>query len=180
MSIDKPFWNRLDIESLDGADKTGNLGAVLLASCPGLRAHSTATDSDIKDDVERLAAAGADFVLSLIEADDRTRLGVTALDDMIAAVGLENASFPIRDHGVPPKEHTTELEQLLDGVEARIRNGKTIVIHCQAGLGRTGMIAGILLRRFGIDGETAIKTIRQIRLGSIETSAQEDFVKGWG
>jgi len=41
------------------------------------------------------------------------------------------------------------------------------------------MIAGILLGRFGIDGAAAITAIRQARPGSIETEAQEDFVRGW-
>jgi hypothetical protein len=42
------------------------------------------------------------------------------------------------------------------------------------------MMAGILLGRFGIDGAAAIRLIRQTRPGSIETEAQEDFIRDWG
>jgi protein-tyrosine phosphatase len=119
-------------------------------------------------------------MLTLIEPHDRVRLGVTALDDIVINAGLERASFPIKDRNIPRCDQTAELNDLLDDLEARIRSGQTIAIHCQAGLGRTGMIAGILLCRFGIDSDAAIMAIRQVRPGSIETSAQEDFVRNWG
>ncbi|MGB1863091.1 MAG: protein-tyrosine phosphatase family protein [Candidatus Puniceispirillum sp.] len=179
--IDKPFWNQLDISALRHSDDTEQgcgMGAILLASCPGMLADG-GSDDDIKTDVEKLAAVGAGFVLSLLEADDRVRLGVNALDDIINKAGLESASFPIRDHDIPHSDQTEALRLLLDQLETRIRSGQTIAIHCQAGLGRTGMIAGVLLRRFGIDGAAAITAIRQARPGSIETEAQEDFVRGW-
>jgi ADP-ribosyl-[dinitrogen reductase] hydrolase len=155
------------------------LGAILLASCPGLRGHGIANNVDIKTDIETLAAAGAGVILTLLEADDRVRLGVTALDEIIAKAGLEGASFPIRDHDIPHSDQSAALGQLLDDLEARIRTGQNIAIHCQAGLGRTGMMAAILLGRFGIDTAAAITAIRQVRPGSIETEAQEDFVRGW-
>lgn len=181
--IDKPFWNQLDIGALrhpDDNEKDADLGAILLASCPGLRGHGIANDVDIKSDIERLVAAGAGFVLSLLEADDRVRLGVNALDKITSKAGLGYASFPIRDHDIPHSDQTAELHHLLDELAAYIRKGQTIAIHCQAGLGRTGMIAGVLLGRFGIEGTSAIMAIRQARPGSIETEAQEDFVRGWG
>ena len=152
----------------------------MLASCPGLGAHASARDDDIKRDIERLAAAGADFVLTLLEADDRDRLGLTAFDRIISDAGLAHASFPIRDRSIPRDDQHTDLNHLLDDLAARIRNGQNIAIHCQAGLGRTGMMAGLLLGRFGIDGAAAITAIRQTRPGSIETSAQENFVRNWG
>ncbi|WP_438996952.1 phosphatase domain-containing protein [Candidatus Puniceispirillum sp.] len=201
--IDTAFWNQLDIAALtasdsydpdrhdpdrhdpDSHDKAGsNMGAVLLASCPGLRADGKtdgkAHDADIKHDVEQLASAGAGLVLTLLEADDRVRLGVSALDRIISDAGLAHASFPIRDHGIPNEAHSVTLGQLLDDLETRIRNGQSIAIHCQAGLGRTGMMAGLLLGRFGIEAAAAITAIRQTRPGSIETQAQEDFVREWG
>lgn len=195
--IDTAFWNQLDIAALTASDsydpdrqnKSGsNMGAVLLASCPGLRADGKtdgktdgrAHDADIKHDIEQLAAAGAGLVLTLLEADDRVRLGVRALDRIISDAGLAYASFPIRDHGIPHDAQSATLVQLLDDLETRIRSGQSIAIHCQAGLGRTGMMAGLLLGRFGIDAAAAITAIRQTRPGSIETQAQEDFVREWG
>lgn len=181
--IDKPFWNQLDIGALrypDNNEKDADSGALLLASCPGLRGHGIANDVDIKTDIERLAAAGAGFVLSLLEAEDRVRLGMNALDEITTKAGLGYASFPIRDHDIPHASRTAELHHLLDELAAYIRKSQTIAIHCQAGLGRTGMMAGLLLCRFGIEGKTAITAIRQARPGSIETEAQEDFVRGWG
>ena len=200
--IDTAFWNQLDIAALTASGsydpdrhdpdrydvQRSNMGVVLLASCPGLRADGKkdgrsdgrARDADIKHDIEQLAAAGAGLVLTLLEADDRVRLGVSALDRIISDAGLAHASFPIRDHGIPHEAQSATLGQLLDDLATRIRNGQSIAIHCQAGLGRTGMMAGLLLGRFGIEATAAITAIRQTRPGSIETQAQEDFVREWG
>jgi protein-tyrosine phosphatase len=45
-----------------------------------------------------------------------------------------------------------------------------------AGLGRTGMIAALILTKLGLSAQQSIKVIRDNRPGSIETEAQENFV----
>lgn len=50
-------------------------------------------------------------------------------------------------------------------------------MHCKHGLGRTGtMLACYLVKTRAISGEEAIKTIRRLRPGSIETREQERAV----
>jgi len=52
-----------------------------------------------------------------------------------------------------------------------------IAVHCRGGLGRTGTVAGLLLVEFGDKPKTAVKTIRAVRPGSIETTDQEKFIE---
>ena len=54
-----------------------------------------------------------------------------------------------------------------------------MLIHCHAGLGRTGLLAATFLVSMGLTADSAIKTIRETRPGSIETTEQERYVKEW-
>jgi len=60
-----------------------------------------------------------------------------------------------------------------------LSSGKNIFIHCMGGLGRTGVVAAMLLIEAGYSANQAITAVRSSRPHTIETSAQEDFVYGY-
>jgi protein-tyrosine phosphatase len=60
-----------------------------------------------------------------------------------------------------------------------LKPNNSVVIHCHAGLGRTGLLAATFLVSMGLAAESAIKTIRETRPGSIETIEQEKYIKEW-
>jgi ADP-ribosyl-[dinitrogen reductase] hydrolase len=64
------------------------------------------------------------------------------------------------------------------GGEARaaLRSGRRVLLHCRAGLGRTGMIAARLLVELGATPDEAIAAVRHARPQTIETRAQEQHV----
>lgn len=96
-----------------------------------------------------------------------------------------------------------EMDDIADDIVRAIANGNAVLQHCGGGKGRAGTIAACLLLRFGHDGirarirsentsssglflrprppfmtgEEAIVEIRRRRPGSLETSAQENFVR---
>ena len=67
-----------------------------------------------------------------------------------------------------------------DSVHHRLDAGERILIHCRGGLGRTGLVAGLILVERGILPEEAIRQIRAVRRHAIETSEQKDYVIHWG
>ena len=53
-----------------------------------------------------------------------------------------------------------------------IKSGKSVFVHCKAGLGRAGTLAALLLKGQGnIDGNDSIAEVRKARPGTIETES---------
>lgn len=51
-----------------------------------------------------------------------------------------------------------------------------MLVHCRGGLGRAGTIGARLLIELGMEPETAIRRVRAMRPGAIETREQEKYV----
>lgn len=70
--------------------------------------------------------------------------------------------FPIRDFTAPPKNVAVKI---LDYIDARIAEIQgAVYLHCLAGLGRTGTIAGLYLARHGVaHGKEVLQKIRMLR-----------------
>jgi len=67
--------------------------------------------------------------------------------------------LPMRDFGV-----ALEAQAFHDGVDRlarRVLDGDTVLIHCAAGIGRTGTVAACLLKRLGVPTEQALQRVRE-------------------
>jgi len=53
------------------------------------------------------------------------------------------------------------------------------VVHCLAGLGRTGTVAACLLVTRGRTAGESIAAVRAVRPGSVQSQAQADFVEAF-
>jgi protein-tyrosine phosphatase len=90
--------------------------------------------------------------------------------------GIEVLHFPIKDFQIP--EDKDGFNKCIEIVIAQADKGKNILVHCLAGLGRTGMFLAILARqRFGYDAQDAIQWIREFIPGAVENPDQEAFVR---
>ena len=103
------------------------------------------------DEFSGLYRAGLRRVVSLLEDHEAFELGLAHEDKLCAKHGLEFVSFPISDRGVPASVH--DFAALTRSIYHETAGGENTVIHCRAGIGRTGLLAaGVLLHAaFNVD-----------------------------
>jgi len=81
--------------------------------------------------------------------------------------------FPIPDYGIPRDQE--ELDLLLDRTCELLEQGRSVVIHCAAGHGRTGIVAILLLARMGVELGEATRRVKTAGSGP-DTEAQRQFL----
>jgi hypothetical protein len=86
---------------------------------------------------------------------------------------------PIDDYGVPKDPHI--FDTWIELAKQVIRSGKGVVVHCMAGLSRTGMaLACYLVSANGLSTQEAIQLVNETRgknKRSVMTLKQERFVE---
>ena len=76
--------------------------------------------------------------------------------------------------GVPEFD---DLVYAVDFIHNRITNNEPVMVHCLAGLGRTGtMLACYLIKYQKMSADEAIQKVREERPGSIQSSPQEEII----
>ena len=78
------------------------------------------------------------------------------------------------DMGVPSFD---DLKNSVDYVHERIQNNEAVMVHCLAGLGRTGTILACYLIKYEkMSANDAIHHVREKRHGSIQSFVQEEMI----
>lgn len=78
------------------------------------------------------------------------------------------------DMGVPSFD---DLKTSVDYVHEKIQNNEPVMVHCLAGLGRTGTILACYLIKYEkMSAEDAIQHVREKRRGSIQSFVQEELI----
>ena len=142
---------------------------------PGKNLQNIFDLSSFLKDLQIIKKQKVKIVLSLLPDNEKNKLG---LDDLIwSKEEVEYIQFPINDFSVPPKKKFNELKKLISFIKENLMLSKYVLIHCNGGKGRSGMIAALVLK--AMKEKDPIKKVREKVIGAIETEEQEIFVKDW-
>ncbi len=87
--------------------------------------------------------------------------------------GIRCLHFPVIDMATP---RPSDVRRIIDEID---RHNGPVMVHCAAGIGRTGTVIGLYLVHHGMDPLEAIRTVRKKRPGSIQTRSQESMIMKW-
>lgn len=123
------------------------------------------------EDLKRISRMGIKALLCLTEEHEIPFGSIEEYRSILNSLGIEFKHVPVKDY------HAPSLDALIDCVkwiDDKIKEDKSVLVHCHGGLGRTGtVIASYLIYSNGFDAEEAIEYLRRIRPGSVSTFQQE-------
>src|SRR6202162_5105573 len=150
-------------------------GQLLAGEHPG---GSTAAATRVR--LRRLLEAGVSCFIDL------THPAELAPYDAELPLGVDYFRKPIPDHGIPLQPG--HMAELLDCLREALRSGRVVYLHCRAGIGRTGTVAGCLLVESGLAGDAAVNQLNRLWQQSAhaalwpqvpETPEQTEYVRRW-
>jgi protein-tyrosine phosphatase len=145
-------------------------GSIGLCPLPGLKGQ-------LQTDISAIQAWRAALVVSLTETDEMARLGAGQLSEQLAAYHIGWRHFPIVDYGVPEAAVMAGWPKLSQDIKQLLNAGHNVLFHCRGGIGRSGMVALRLMIELGEKPDEALKRLRLVRAGAVETDAQLAWAK---
>lgn len=145
-------------------------GKLYLSSMPG-------RNEPLKQFLQEITAAGVGHILCLVsdeEIAEKSPRYLAAIRKNEIPASLSR--FAISDFGVP--KDAPGLKTLLGQIREKLNKGESVVIHCAAGCGRTGMVAILLLMMMGLPPARARALVERAGSGP-ETEEQWEFLRRW-
>jgi ADP-ribosyl-[dinitrogen reductase] hydrolase len=155
-------------------------GRIGLVHCPGAAAAgllSADSAAALDADLATLAEWGAEALVTLVQPFELKLLGVEDLGERAGRLGLAWSHLPIVDGAAPGTRFEEAWGETGPDLHRRLDAEGRIVLHCRAGIGRTGTIAARLLIERGVRPERAITLVRRARPGAIESPEQAAWVR---
>ena len=143
------------------------LGTLYAMPCP--------LAEDLNEQLIRLKARGINRVISLLEIDEARKLGVADEAELCRKHELGYENFPIRDFSTAADPAT--FRSLVAKISAQLVEGDNIVVHCYAGIGRTGILVGATLIENGFSAREAAEVMSSSRGKNMpQTQEQYEFL----
>lgn len=152
-------------------------GAIGLTSCPGKQDEFffEPSLSRLEADINTIARWGASVVVTLMECVELTILQLDNLPLKVTEHGIRWIHLPIRNRSLPDSGFESLWAEVGAELRKTLQHGGKIVIHCQEGIGRTGIVAARLLIEMGVSCNDAVRMVRSARSGALENWNHEAY-----
>jgi len=127
-------------------------------------------------DFPALRRKGCTHVVTLLKDIENSEL----YGNLTREAGMEWFWLPVPNGKFPQEDLHQQLMQALPELSRLLDEGNSLLIHCSAGIHRTGMISYGLLRWRGVDRVQAMELIRNMRRETAEGMMEKRMVWGDG
>ncbi|MBK7453555.1 MAG: dual specificity protein phosphatase family protein [Anaerolineales bacterium] len=125
-------------------------------------------------DFSHLRKIGCTHIVTLLKESERAE----TYGNMAKNAGLNWIWLPVPNGDYPRGEVHDRLIQTMPQLSEILDEGGSILIHCSAGIHRTGTVAYGLLRWRGVEGDEAMRLIATIRKETAEGMLEKR--RRWG
>jgi protein-tyrosine phosphatase len=127
--------------------------------------------NDLEGEIRTLKREGADVLVSLLTPEEEADLGLEYERAACSGHGIKFRSFPIPDRRVPASAEA--FLKFIDSLHQDLLQGRSIVAHCRAGIGRSSLLLASLLRREGLSTDDAFRRITHARGMLVPDTAEQ-------
>lgn len=133
-------------------------------------------NENLMKDIQNWKIQNVTCVVSLLEKEEINDLGLKQEKEYCESFDIEFVHFPIKDRSIP--ESVFSFKKLVDNLYNKIEKQNKILIHCRAGIGRSGLVASSVLIKQGLPVQEAIEKVSKARKLKIpDTQKQIDFLE---
>jgi len=145
-------------------------GAALFRSCLPVTGGSRKV-------LDAAITAGVGAVVMLLPPEEAEKRSGVALDRLYLDLGWKLLLVPVVDGGAWSQE---QLVPAIGAVERWLDRGERVLVHCSAGLGRTGLFLTCLTRRLtGLDAQGAKDALEKARVPLLLTPWQRSVAEAY-
>jgi len=126
---------------------------------------------ELKSDIAQIAKKGITSIVSLMQISEAEAAGLGEEQVVAEEHGLQFTQYEIGDYGVPASldEYSRFIKQLYTDIAA----GQHTVVHCYAGIGRTGLVTTSILLHCGYTAAEAFSLVSEQRGAEVPDTQQQ-------
>uniref|UniRef100_A0A6B2L3M4 Tyrosine specific protein phosphatases domain-containing protein n=1 Tax=Arcella intermedia TaxID=1963864 RepID=A0A6B2L3M4_9EUKA len=146
-----------------------------IAMCPGRKSFKWQRNLTL--DLEAISQNTVDLVVSIITRVELLEMGLIDLHSKLEQKKIQTLYVSLPSKWTPT--NSDEFYTLVDKVRNRItkKKNKKILIHCNAGKGRTGLFCAAILMVLGMPFEKALETLKSVNFNLLKSPYQQSFLK---
>lgn len=118
-----------------------------------------------------LKALNVDIVINLLSEYEKGLHEMAEQKKHYKERGIELIEYPIQDFNTPKSVENFRL--LIKELRAKVTAGKSVGVHCMAGIGRTGILTVSLLSSLGMDVQKAMQHVSKHRERQIPDTLEQ-------
>lgn len=128
------------------------------------------------DEMRAWRLAGVDTVVSLLTSAEAAELELEGEGSSCEREGIRFHSFPIEDRGLPAS--SAAVAALADKLTGELDSGRSVVVHCRQGIGRSSLVAASVMVSLGENPEQVLDRIESVRGRPVpDTEEQRSWLK---